>query len=78
RAGRELPASGSLVDYGLYVFHNAHALIAAGRGPYFYLPKIESADEARLWDDVFSFTEERLGLAHGTIRATVLIETLPA
>ncbi len=78
RAGRELPASGSLVDYGLYVFHNAHALIAAGRGPYFYLPKIESAEEARLWDDVFSFTEERLGLAHGTIRATVLIETLPA
>ena len=78
RTGRELPASGSLVDYGLYVFHNAHALIAAGRGPYFYLPKIESADEARLWDDVFSFTEERLGLAHGTIRATVLIETLPA
>lgn len=78
RAGRELPASGSLVDYGLYAFHNAHALIAAGRGPYFYLPKIESAEEARLWDDVFSFTEERLGLAHGTIRATVLIETLPA
>ncbi len=78
RSGRELPASGSLVDYGLYVFHNAHALIAAGRGPYFYLPKIESAEEARLWDDVFSFTEERLGLAHGTIRATVLIETLPA
>ena len=78
RAGRELPASGSLVDYGLYVFHNAHALITAGRGPYFYLPKIESAEEARLWDDVFSFTEERLGLAHGTIRATVLIETLPA
>lgn len=78
RAGRELRASGSLVDYGLYVFHNAHALIAAGRGPYFYLPKIESAEEARLWDDVFSFTEERLGLAHGTIRATVLIETLPA
>ncbi len=78
RSGRELPASGSLVDYGLYAFHNAHALIAAGRGPYFYLPKIESAEEARLWDDVFSFTEERLGMPHGTIRATVLIETLPA
>lgn len=78
RTGRELEASGALVDFGLYAFHNAHALIASGRGPYFYLPKIESSDEARLWDDVFSFTEERLGLAHGTIRATVLIETLPA
>ncbi|MGN7970647.1 malate synthase A [Microbacterium sp. 22296] len=78
RSGRRLPASGSLVDYGLYVFHNAHALIAAGRGPYFYLPKIESAEEARLWDNVFTFTEKRLGLDHGTIRATVLIETLPA
>jgi malate synthase len=78
RTGRTLAASGSLVDYGLYVFHNAHALIGAGRGPYFYLPKLESAEEARLWDDVFTFTERALGLSHGTIRATVLIETLPA
>ena len=78
RTGASMAASGSLVDYGLYVFHNAEALIAAGRGPYFYLPKLESSEEAKLWDDVFTFTEERLGLVHGTIRATVLIETLPA
>ncbi|MCT9820835.1 malate synthase A [Microbacterium sp. W1N] len=78
RHGRTLAASGSLVDYGLYFFHNAQALIDGGRGPYFYLPKIESAEEAGLWDDVFTFSEERLGIAHGTIRATVLIETLPA
>lgn len=71
-------ASGSLVDFALYAFHNSRALIAAGRGPYFYLPKLESAAEARLWDQVFTFTEERLGLAHGTIRATVLIETIQA
>lgn len=78
RTGRTLSASGSLVDYGLYVFHNAQALIDAGRGPYFYLAKLESAEEARLWDDVFTFTERTLGIPHGTIRATVLIETLPA
>ena len=72
------PASGSLVDFGLYAFHNAHELIARGSGPYFYLPKLESHLEARLWDDVFTFTEEELGLPHGTIRATVLIETIPA
>jgi malate synthase len=72
------PASASLVDFGLYVFHNAHELIARGRGPYFYVPKLESHLEARLWDDVFSLTEELLGIAHGTIRATVLIETIPA
>lgn len=78
RAGRSMPASGSLVDFGLYLFHNAAALIAQGRGPYFYLPKIESHGEAKLWNDVFSFCEERLGLAHGTIRATVLIETIGA
>ncbi|MBB5633024.1 malate synthase [Cryobacterium mesophilum] len=78
RAGRSMPASGSLVDFGLYVFHNAAELIAQGRGPYFYLPKIESHGEARLWDDVFSFSEERLGLPHGTIRTTVLIETIGA
>lgn len=78
RSGAAMAASGSLVDYGLYVFHNARALIDAGRGPYFYLPKLESSEEAQLWDDVFTFTEERLRLDHGTIRATVLIETLPA
>ena len=78
RTGREMAASGSLVDFGLYFFHNAQALIAAGRGPYFYLAKLESSEEARLWDDVFSFSEEYVGIPHGTIRATVLIETLPA
>jgi len=71
-------ASASLVDFGLYAFHNAHELIARGRGPYFYLPKLESHLEARLWDDVFTTTEELLGIPHGTIRATVLIETIPA
>lgn len=76
--GHSTPASGSLVDFGLYVFHNAAALIASGRGPYFYLAKLESSEEAQLWDDVFNFTERYLGLDHGTIRATVLIETLPA
>ncbi|WP_344819899.1 malate synthase A [Microbacterium soli] len=78
RTGRTLSASGSLIDFGLYFFHNARALIDAGRGPYFYLAKLESSEEARLWDDVFSFSEEYLGIPHGTIRATVLIETLPA
>ena len=78
RGGRALAASASLVDFGLYFFHNAQALIAAGRGPYFYLPKLESAEEAKLWDDVFTFSERHLGLEHGTIRATVHIETLPA
>lgn len=76
--GQSAPASGSLVDFGLYVFLNASELIARGRGPYFYLPKIESSEEAQLWDDIFSFTERYLELEHGTIRATVLIETLPA
>jgi malate synthase len=78
RTGRTLAASGALVDFGLYFLHNAAELIAAGRGPYFYLPKLESSEEAKLWDDVFSFSERRLGIPHGTIRATVLIETLPA
>ncbi|WP_308491682.1 malate synthase A [Microbacterium terrisoli] len=78
RAGRTQPASGSLVDFGLYFFHNAQALIDGGAGPYFYLPKLESAEEAQLWDDVFTFSEQYSQLAHGTIRATVLIETLPA
>ncbi|WOF23693.1 malate synthase A [Microbacterium betulae] len=78
RHGRTMAASGSLVDFGLYFFHNAGELIARGAGPYFYLPKIESSEEARLWDQVFSFSEQYSGIPHGTIRATVLIETLPA
>jgi malate synthase len=78
RSGRTLAASGSLVDFGLYFFHNAQALIDAGRGPYFYIAKLESSEEARLWDEVFTFSEAHLGIPHGTIRATVLIETLPA
>jgi len=72
------PAVGALVDFGLYFFHNAAELLARGSGPYFYLPKIESHLEARLWNEVFGFAEERLGIQHGTVRATVLIETIPA
>ena len=72
------PVAGGLVDFGLYVFHNAHELLERGRGPYFYLPKLESHREARVWNDVFDLAEEHLGLSRGTIRATVLIETLPA
>jgi len=72
------PASGSLVDFGLHFFHTAKLLLANGHGPYYYLPKLESHLEARLWNDVFSFAEEHLGIEHGTIRATVLIETIPA
>nr|WP_309129730.1 malate synthase A [Microbacterium sp.] len=78
RTGRHTAASGSLVDFGLYFLHNAQQLIDAGRGPYFYIAKLESSEEAKLWDDVFSFAEEYVGIPHGTIRATVLIETLPA
>ena len=70
--------SGALFDFGLYVFHNARAAIAAGSGPYFYLPKMESHLEARLWNDVFVYAQDALGLPQGTIKATVLIETLPA
>jgi malate synthase len=72
------PVVGALVDFGLYFFHNAQELIDRGSGPYFYLPKMESHLEARLWDDVFSLAEQRLGIPHGTVRATVLIETIPA
>ncbi|RPF22580.1 malate synthase A [Myceligenerans xiligouense] len=70
--------SGALVDFGLYFFHNAAELITRGRGPYFYLPKLESYREARLWNEVFEVAQEALGVPRGTIRATVLIETLPA
>jgi malate synthase len=72
------PVSASLFDFGLFFFHNAERLIANGSGPYFYLPKIESHLEARLWDHVFNEAEARLGFPRGTIKATVLIETLPA
>ncbi len=72
------PIAGALVDFGLYLFHNARELLARGSGPYFYLPKLESHLEARLWREVFSHAEQALGLPAGTIRATVLIETLPA
>ncbi|KPC96481.1 malate synthase, partial [Streptomyces sp. NRRL F-6602] len=69
---------GALVDFGLYFFHNAQRLIDLGKGPYFYLPKTESHLEARLWNEVFTFAQEYVGIPHGTIRATVLIETITA
>jgi len=69
---------GALVDFGLYLFHNHAELAARGTGPYFYLPKLESHREARLWAEVFDFAERRLGIAHGTIKCTVLIETILA
>ena len=68
--------SASLFDWGLYFFHNAKALIARGSGPYFYLPKMESHLEARLWNDVFVHAQATLGISRGTVRATVLIETI--
>ncbi|TXL89473.1 malate synthase A [Streptomyces sp. IB2014 016-6] len=74
--GRAVP--GALVDFGLYFFHNAQRLIELGKGPYFYLPKTESYLEARLWNDVFVFAQEYVGIARGTVRATVLIETITA
>jgi len=75
-AGRPVPAA--FVDFGLYFFHNAQTLLTSGAGPYFYLPKLESHLEARLWNDVFTFAQERLQIPYGTIRATCLIETTPA
>jgi len=71
-------ASASLVDFGLCFFHNARRLLDRGSGPYFYLPKLESHLEARLWNDVFQFAQDQLGVPRGTIRATVLIETITA
>ena len=62
----------------MYMFHNARTLLRSGSGPYFYLPKMESHLEARLWNDVFNFAQDALGIKRGTIKATVLIETLPA
>ncbi|GAA1417322.1 malate synthase A [Agrococcus citreus] len=73
-----VPMSGALVDFGLHVFHNADELIARGRGPYFYLPKLESHTEARLWNEVFVVAQHLLVIPQGTIRATVLIETITA
>ena len=70
--------SGALMDFGLYFFHNANELIQNGSGPYFYLPKIESYLEARLWNEVFVFAQNYLSIPQGTIKATVLVETLPA
>ena len=72
------PVAGAFFDFALYVWHNARAALAKGSGPYFYLPKLESMDEAALWSDVFALAEDRLRLERGTIKATVLIETIPA
>jgi len=72
------PAVGALVDFGLHFFHNAKELLERGSGPYFYLPKMESHKEAALWNDVFTYAQDALGIEQGTIRATVLIETIPA
>jgi malate synthase len=72
------PISASLFDFGLFFFHNARTLIHNGTGPYFYLPKMESRHEARLWNDVFIAAQDHLGISRGTIRATVLIETILA
>jgi malate synthase len=72
------PAIGALVDFGLHFFHNAARLLAGGRGPYYYLPKTESHLEARLWNDIFVFAQDELGIPQGSVRATVLIETIPA
>jgi malate synthase len=72
------PVAGAFVDFGLYFIHNAQRILAKGAGPYFYLPKMESHLEARLWNEVFAFAQEKLQIPLGTIKATVLIETLPA
>lgn len=72
------PISGSLFDFGLYFYHNAKELVARGLGPYFYLPKMESHLEARLWNDAFNLGQDYIGIPRGTIRGTVLIETITA
>ena len=74
----EKPVAGALFDFGLLFFHNAQELLARGSGPYYYLPKMESHLEARLWNDIFTRAQKLLGVAHGSVRATVLIETMPA
>ena len=70
--------SASIFDFALYFYHNAQELVNRGLGPYFYLPKMEHYREARLWNDIFNFSQSYLHIPVGTIRATVLIETLPA
>ena len=70
--------TGALFDFGLYFFHNVRELLDRGTGPYFYLPKMESHNEARIWNDVFNLAQDELNIPRGTIRATVLIETIPA
>jgi malate synthase len=72
------PISGSLLDFGLYFFHNAKTLLKKGSGPYFYLPKLENYKEARLWDDVFVFSQNYCGVPYGSVKATVLVETILA
>jgi malate synthase len=72
------PVAGALFDFGLYLWHNARLALSAGSGPYFYLPKLESRHEAELWNDVFAYAEQKLRLERGTIKVTVLLETLPA
>ena len=72
------PLAGAFMDFGLYFFHNARRQLDRGSGPYFYLPKLESHLEARLWNDVFLFAQDALGIPRGTVRATMLIETIPA
>ena len=72
------PISGGIFDFALYFFHNARELIARGSGPYFYLPKLESHLEARLWNDIFVMAQDEIGLPRGSVRATVLVETLLA
>ncbi|MCK6529944.1 malate synthase A [Myxococcota bacterium] len=72
------PVPGGLFDFGLYFFHNAHELLRRGSGPYFYLPKMESHLEARVWNEVFTLAERELDVPYGSIKATVLIETIPA
>src|SRR5436305_4366767 len=72
------PISGGIFDFGLYFLHNANTLIDKGTGPYFYLPKLENHLEARLWNDVFVLAQQELGVPQGTIKATVLIETILA
>src|SRR4029078_2567412 len=72
------PVAGAFFDFGLFFFHNARELIARGSSPYFYLPKMESHLEARIWNDAFKLEQDELAIPQGTVRATVLIETIPA
>ncbi|GMH70538.1 hypothetical protein TrRE_jg1093, partial [Triparma retinervis] len=71
-------ASGSLFDFGMYFYHNVHNLVKGGSAPYFYLPKLEHYHEARLWNDVFVASQKYMGVPQGTIRATILLETITA